>query len=336
MQKYTALQLYSSHYINRGVLNSDYNQWPCWCIWIPRNCSHSHLPVWVLLFGQTLSRSCWQTRSSLGPSWFSCTPHRRAKTECSPHCTQTSGTPGKRSVRLDITGDNKRGSKCVSNSTCMIRRDSHLCSWGPCPQTHSKSQHPPVDPWGSNTIYPWKEHQDLSLAQLPVNSTANNACKPHWQAKLLIIHSWWSLLRWLVNIHLNAPSTWQQPPIPTSPFRNNGTTPGVTYSEWKPRWYFPHGCCKLLPAENGKGPTIKYAVTHFIAISSSSTKGDRDKILPDWRRGCDCLEIRESSDWANLNDPHPTWMEYMEICMQSAVAGKDGPSFPVCCTSRRK
>lgn len=26
------------------------------------------LPVWVLLFGQTLSRSCWQRRSFLGPS----------------------------------------------------------------------------------------------------------------------------------------------------------------------------------------------------------------------------------------------------------------------------
>lgn len=46
--------------------------------------------------------------------------------------------------------------------------ESHLYNWGLCPPTHSKSQHPPVDLWGSNTIYPWKEHRELSLAQLPV------------------------------------------------------------------------------------------------------------------------------------------------------------------------
>ena len=66
------------------------------------------LPVWALLFGQTLSRSGWQRRSSLGPSWFFCSPHRQAKTVCSPHCTQTSGTPGKLSVRLWITEDSKQ------------------------------------------------------------------------------------------------------------------------------------------------------------------------------------------------------------------------------------
>lgn len=149
---------------------------------------------------------------------------------------------------------------------CTTRRDSHLYNWGPCPQTRPRSQHPPADPWGSNTIYPWKEHQDLSLAQLSVNST--------WQAKSSTIHSMWCVLRWLVNIQLNALSTWQQPPISlTSRFRNKDTTHGETYREWKPPWYFPHGCCKMLPAENGKGPTNKYAVTHFIAISLSSTKG---------------------------------------------------------------
>ncbi len=53
----------------------------------------------------------------------------------------------------------------IQSSICTIRIDSHLYNRGLCPQTHSKSQHPPVGPWESNTIYPWKEHQDLSLAQ---------------------------------------------------------------------------------------------------------------------------------------------------------------------------
>lgn len=66
------------------------------------------LPVWVLLFGQTLSRSCWQRRSFLGPSWFFYTPHRRSKTVCFPHCTPTSGTPGRLSVQLQITDDSKQ------------------------------------------------------------------------------------------------------------------------------------------------------------------------------------------------------------------------------------
>lgn len=60
----------------------------------------THSPVWELLFGRTLSKSCWRMKSSLGPSWFFCTPHRPAKTKCSPHCTPTSGTPEKLSVRL--------------------------------------------------------------------------------------------------------------------------------------------------------------------------------------------------------------------------------------------
>lgn len=165
------------------------------------------LPVWALLFGRTLSRSGWQKRSSLGPSWFFCSPHRRAKTVCSPHCTRTSGTPGKLSGRLEITEDSKllSAQHIYSQLVCTTRRGSHLYNWGPCPQTRPRSQHPPADPWGSNTIYPWKEHQDLSLAQLSVNST--------WQAKSSTIHSMWHVLRWLVNIQLNALSTWQQPPI---------------------------------------------------------------------------------------------------------------------------
>lgn len=114
------------------------------------------------------------------------------------------------------------------------------------------------------------------------------------------------------------------------------TVQSYTCSEWKAFWHFPHGCCKLFPAENGKGRIIKYAVTHFIAISSSSTKGDRDKILPDWRWGCDCLEMRESSEWTNLNDPHPARVEYMEICMQSVIVGRDRASVHVCGTLRKR
>ncbi len=160
-------------------------------IWIPGTVfsACSHLPVWELLFGQTLSRFCWQRRSSLGRSWFFCILHKRAKTVCSPHCTLISGTPGKLSVRLKITEE----SKCKANVYIIqklyiqSKREYHLYSWGLCPQTHSKSQHRPVDPWESNTIYPWKEHWDLSLEQLSGHSTAQTSCKWQWQAKLLII-----------------------------------------------------------------------------------------------------------------------------------------------------
>lgn len=57
-------------------------------------------PVWAPLFGRTLRRSCWQRRSSPEQSWSFCTPHRRARTGCSPRCTRTSGTHGRRSVPL--------------------------------------------------------------------------------------------------------------------------------------------------------------------------------------------------------------------------------------------
>lgn len=166
-----------------------------------------------------------------------------------------------------------------------IKTVSHLCNRGLCPQTRSKSQHPPVDPWESNTIYPWKEHQDLSLAQLSVNTTSHTTWKTHYQAGSLIIYSMQGVMLWddlwKLNVIHSAPES--NLLSLQAPCRNKGTIQSETYSEWKPPWYFPHGCCNLLPAENGKGPIIKYAVTHFIAISSSSTKGDRDKILPDWR-----------------------------------------------------
>lgn len=168
--------------------------------------------------------------------------------------------------------------------------------------------------------------KDLSLAQLSVSSTApeNNTYRPNFTFILYDMSS--------VDTQFNGESNWEEPNINT----NTDTKQSETYSERKRPWYFPHGCGKLLPAENGKGPIIKYAVTHFIAISSSSTKGDRDKILPGWRWGCDCLETRESSDWTNLNDPHPARMEYMEICMQSAVVGRVRASFHVCRTSRKR
>lgn len=69
-------------------------------------------------------------------------------------------------------------------------------------------------------------------------------------------------------------------------------------------------------------------ITHFIAISSSWSKEDGDKILPDWRWPRVCLEIKESE--LNLNDtpPHSLRppMEYMKIHMQNAVAGNPSMS----------
>lgn len=171
-----------------------------------------------------------------------------------------------------------------------------------------------MDPWGSNTIYPWKEHKDLSLAKLPANSTAQINGAPHQQVKSL---------------------TRQQLHITTSPIRDGETEQSETYSEWNSPWYFPHGCCELLPVETFKGPPqkkkIKCAVTHFIAISSSSTKGERDKILQDRRWGCDSLE-NEGVKWLNKSElpPQSTWMEHMEICMQSIVVGRHLASFRVC------
>lgn len=128
-------------------------------------CTHSltHSPVWELLFGRTLSKSCWRMKSSPGPSWFFCTPHRPAKTKCSPHCTPTSGTPEKLSVRLAKKNQQK---STTMNLLCVCKvKDSHLCSWGVCPQIHSKSRHHPADPWESNTIYPWTEDHNQSLTK---------------------------------------------------------------------------------------------------------------------------------------------------------------------------
>lgn len=273
----------------------------------------SHLPVWVRLGAQTQSRSCWLRISSLGPSWFFCTLHMPAKTVCSPRCTQTSGTPGKLSVQLGITHHSKQEIVWTLNKTChWIRRLSPLH-----PRTLSTdSLQVSTSPRGSLG----KQHNlPLKRASRSITSPVIYELHIQLQIHIIISHD---------DIQFNTPES-------KVPSTVRDTIQSVTYSEWKPSWYFPHGCSKLLIAENGKGPIIKYAVTHFIAISSSSTQGDRDKILPDWRWGCDCLEMRDSSDWTNLNDPHSTWMEYMEICMQSVVAA-DRASFHVCRTSRKK
>lgn len=66
---------------------------------------------------------------------------------------------------------------CVYAIIYIQSEETHLCNQELCPRTHSKSQHHPRDPWESNTIYPWKEDQDLSLAQLSVN-WAHTTYKP--------------------------------------------------------------------------------------------------------------------------------------------------------------
>lgn len=166
----------------------------------------SFQPVWAPLFGQTQSRSCWQRRSSPGPSWFFCAPHRRAKTECSPRCTRTSGTRGRLSVQLGEHGELWAAYQAFAPPVMWANMgESYLYSWGLCPQTRSKSQHPPEDLWGSNTIYPWKEHQDLSLAQLPVSAAAQTTCKARWRADKWVMHGNWDAI-W-AKVQFNRPNS---------------------------------------------------------------------------------------------------------------------------------
>lgn len=60
--KRTNTQLYRSHFITIGLLNSDYNQWPSWCIfatWIPWNsCLFCQLAI-IYLFGRFCLDKLW-------------------------------------------------------------------------------------------------------------------------------------------------------------------------------------------------------------------------------------------------------------------------------------
>lgn len=67
-----------------------------------------------------------------------------------------------------LSGWRKKKKKINKNEfvVCVCKvKDSHLCSWGVCPQIHSKSRHHPADPWESNTIYPWTEDHNQSLTK---------------------------------------------------------------------------------------------------------------------------------------------------------------------------